>query len=186
MKMTPTPPQPWKPITSRTVFSNRWLSIELDEVLLPNGDRYEYTLIRRHTHGVAVLAFDDQNRLLLEREYRYPVNEVIWQLPGGLVDDGEEPLEAIQRELAEETGYIAESWEFLGEFWDNPALGDMRIYLFLAKGLHDHAQTHFDRAEFLTVEWRTWDWVKEAVRTGQIKERVLLSALGLLLARGFC
>lgn len=185
-KEQPDLPQPWRRLESRKVLDNRWMEVYIDRVELPDGQPYDYTVIRRFADGVAALVFDEENRLLLEREYRYPVDEVIWQLPGGLLAPGEEPLAAMQRELAEETGYVAESWEYLGAFWDNPALTAMKIHLFLARGPHNSADTHFDRAEFLEVTWRSWDWVKEAVRTGEIQERVLLSGLGMLLARGWC
>ncbi len=178
--------RPWRRLDTREIYANAWLRLQIDRVELPDGRPYDYTIIHRFTDGVAALVFDNQNRLLLEREYRYPVDEVIWQLPGGLVDPGEAPLPAIQRELAEETGYVAETWEYLGAFWDNPALSAMKIHLFLARGAHNSAPTHFDDAEFLEVTWRSWEWVKEAVRSGEIKERVLLSGLGLLLARGWC
>ncbi len=180
------PLRPWRRLHTKEVYANRWLRIQIDRVELPNGQPYDYTVIHRFADGVAALVFDDQNRLLLEREYRYPVEEVIWQLPGGLVDPGEEPLAAMQRELAEETGYVAEDWEYLGAFWDNPALSAMQVHLFLARDAHHRAATRFDEAEFLEVTWRSWDWVKEAVRTGEIRERVLLSGLGLLMARGWC
>lgn len=176
--------RPWRRLNSTEIFTNHWIRIQIDRVELPNGHPYDYTVIHRFADGVAALVLDDQNRVLMEREYRYPVNEVIWQLPGGLVDRGEEPLPAMQRELAEETGYVAEEWEYLGQFWDNPALSAMKIHLFLARGAHNSAPTKFDEAEFLTVEWRSWQWLKQAVRSGEIKERVLLSALGLLMARG--
>jgi len=178
--------RPWRRLNSTEIFTNHWIRIQIDRVELPNGRPYDYTVIHRFADGVAALVLDDQNRVLMEREYRYPVNEVIWQLPGGLVDRGEEPLPAMQRELAEETGYVAEEWEYLGQFWDNPALSAMKIHLFLARGAHNSAPTHFDAAEFLAVEWRSWQWLKQAVRSGEIKERVLLSALGLLMARGEC
>ena len=178
--------RPWKRLGSREIFANKWMRVQIDRVELPDGQPYDYTLIHRFTDGVAVLLFDDQNRVLLEREYRYPVDSVIWQLPGGLADRDEEPMVAIQRELAEETGYAADEWEYLGAFWDNPAMSAMKIHMFLARGPHNSAATNFDRAEFVAVEWRSWEWVKDAVRSGEIKERVLLSALGILLARGQC
>lgn len=178
--------RPWQRLDSRQVYANHWLQIHIDRVTLPNGQPYDYTVIHRFADGVAALVFDEHNRVLLEREYRYPVNEVIWQLPGGLVDRDEAPLAAMQRELAEETGYIAEKWAYLGEFWDNPALSDMKIHLFVAHDAHNSATTHFDEAEFVAIEWRAWDWIKQAVRSGEIKERVLLSALGMLMARGQC
>ncbi len=175
--------RPWQRLSSRELYSNHWLRVQVDQVELPNGRPYDYTLIHRFADGVAALVLDDQNRVLLEQEYRYPVDEVIWQLPGGLIDPHEEPLPAMQRELAEETGYVAESWEYLGQFWDNPALSAMKIHLFLARNARPGAETHFDEAEFVTVTWQSWEWIKEAVRTGEIKERVLLSALGMLFAR---
>ncbi len=178
--------RPWKRLASTEIFDNKWMRVQIDRVELPDGQPYDYTLIHRFTDGVAVLLFDDQNRVLLEREYRYPVDSVIWQLPGGIADPNEEPLTAIQRELAEETGYVADKWEYLGAFWDNPAMSAMKIHMFLARGPHNSADTHFDPAEFLEIEWRSWEWVKDAVRSGEIKERVLLSALGMLMARGQC
>ncbi len=176
----------WQRLRSRTAFSNQWLSVELDDVRLPNGQVYEYTLIRRLADGVAVFAFDDQQRLLLEQEYRYPVDQVIWQLPGGLVDAHEDPLTAIQRELAEETGYEAEVWEYLGAFWANPALGEAKIHLYLAQKLRPTGRVELDPAEFITTAWRSWEWVKEAVRKGEIRERVILAGMGMLMARGLC
>ena len=178
--------QPWKCLESETVFTNKWLRLQIDRVELPDGQPYDYTVIHLFADGVAVLLFDDRNHLLLEREYRYPINEIIWQLPGGLVHPGEEPLAAIQRELAEETGYVAREWEYLGFFWDNPALSSMKVHIFLARQANKSMNEHRDQAEFLEVEWRSWDWVKSAVRSGEIKERVLLSALGMLMARGWC
>ncbi|RUA17353.1 MAG: hypothetical protein DSY55_02320 [Clostridia bacterium] len=176
----------WRTLESRTVFSNHWISLDIDQVELPNGQLYDYTVVRRASHGVAALVFDDENRLLLESEYRYPVDEVIWQLPGGLVNAGEEPLAAVKRELAEETGYVADSWEYLGDFWDNPALGDMKIFLYICRNIQRKAEIHFDVAEFIAAEWKTLNWLKNAVMFGEIRDRVLLSALGMLLARGQC
>ena len=174
---------PWRPVDSRRVLKNRWMEVYVDQVELPNGQLYDYTIIRRKADGVAALVCDDAGRVLLEREYRYPVNEIIWQLPGGLVDAGEEPLAAMQRELAEETGYEAAEWEFLGSFWDNPALSAMQVHIFIARQPSRSAATNYDEAEFIISEWRPWEWVKKAVRSGEIKDRVLLAALGMLWAR---
>ena len=82
------PSTQWRQIESRRLLKNRWMEVYVDRVELPNGQLYDYTLIRRNADGVAALVFDDAGRLLLEQEYRYPVQEVIWQLPGGLVDAG--------------------------------------------------------------------------------------------------
>ncbi len=92
-------------IDTQRAFTNRWLSVYVDEVALPNGGRYEYTRLVPGGIGVAVLGFNDAGEALLEREYRHGVGEVIWQLPGGLSDAGEDLQAAGLRELVEETGY---------------------------------------------------------------------------------
>ncbi len=174
--------QPWLQRNTRTVFKNEWLHIDIDEVKLPNGRTSDYTLIRNNRHGAAILAFNDQGQVLMEKEFRYPVGQVIWQLPGGLLDPGEEPLAAAQRELVEETGHIAESWRLLGEVWDNPAFEDMLIHVFVAEHAKPNGSTSLDDHEWVECEWVEMDWLKERVRSGEIKERVVLSALGFLWA----
>ena len=174
--------KPWRKLRGRTTFANHWLRIDIDTVKLPDGRTYDYTVIRRDYHAAAVLAFDDGGRLLLEQEYRYPVDEVIWQIPGGLIDPDESPLAAAQRELAEETGHVAENWRLLGSFWDNPAFEDMMIYIFVAGHARPAGDARRDENEWVRCQWKDLAWVKEQVRSGVIKDRVVLSALGLLWA----
>lgn len=173
----------WKRLGGRTAFANRWLRVDVDEVELPDGRSYEYTLVRQDKHGAAILAFDAAGQILMQREYRYPVDAVIWQLPGGLIDGGETPLQAAQRELAEETGHVAESWRQLGLFWDNPALDDMLVHIFVAEGAQRAGDGHRDEAEWVQNQWVSAEWLRERVRSGEIKERVILAALGFLWAK---
>lgn len=128
------------------------------------------------------MAFNDQGQVLVEKEFRYPVDQVIWQLPGGIIDPGEKPLEAAQRELAEETGHAADTWRLLGAVWDNPAFEDMLIYIFVAENTLPNGESNPDDHEWVESEWVEIDWLKEKVRSGEIKERVVLSALGYLWA----
>ena len=177
------PLQPWRCINSRTAFSNRWVQVNVDDVALPDGRTYEYTVLRRDRHGAAVLAFNDQGQVLMQQEYRYPVDAIIWQVPGGLIDPGESPLAAAQRELAEETGHVAESWYHLGSFWDNAAFEDMVVNIFVAEDARTDGSTHRDEAEWVHHEWKDLQWVREQVRDGVIRERVVIAALGFLWAR---
>ena len=174
--------RPWLQRSSRTAFDNNWLRIDIDEVELPDGRTYDYTLIRSGRHGSAILAFNEQGQVLMEREFRYPVGQVIWQLPGGLLDPGESPLESAQRELAEETGHVADDWRHLGTIWDNPAFEDMLVHIFVAEGTRFNGETNQDDHEWVECEWVEMDWLKKQVRSGEIKERVLLAALGFLWA----
>ncbi|MCX7853662.1 MAG: NUDIX hydrolase [Caldilineales bacterium] len=180
--MTNPPLGSWHRLESRTVFRNRWLQVDIDRVRLPDGRDYEYTVIRRDRHGAAVLARDEQGRVLLQQEFRYPVGQVIWQLPGGLIDAAETPLAAARRELSEETGYVADRWQLLGVFWDNPALEDMEVHIFLAEGVRRDGREQRDEAEWVRCEWKDLAWVKAQVRAGVIRDRVVIAALGFLCA----
>ncbi|MCB0115875.1 MAG: NUDIX hydrolase, partial [Caldilineaceae bacterium] len=118
-------PAPWTTRATRAAFANKWLVVEIDEVALPNGYEYEYTRLVPRAPGVGVIGFNEDGLILLEREYRHGVGEVIWQIPGGLADPNEDLRTAGLRELAEETGYAPtqvtdETVRYLGSVWDNP------------------------------------------------------------------
>lgn len=176
--------EPWQPIETREGFRNRWLHVTLDTVRLPNGHTYEYTTIRRDKAGVAVAVINAQGQILLEREYRLPVDQVVYQLPGGLTDSGEDPAQSMRRELREETGILAGELRHLGCFWNNPASSDGQCHVFLCRDFQVGAATHHDAAEFLTWEWCELSWVKARVADGAIRDRVVLCALAYLWLAG--
>jgi 8-oxo-dGTP pyrophosphatase MutT (NUDIX family) len=180
--MTPNDLQPWQTVATKLVFENRWLAVYLDEVLLPTGQRYEYTRVAPRGIGVAVLGFNRAGELLLEREYRHGVGAVIWQLPGGLAAESEDLQAAGLRELLEETGYAPavvndETVRYLGLVWDNPAFGPMCSHIYAAWGLEPVSATRRDPAEFVTLHWVSVPWLKEALRSGEIKDRVVVAAV---------
>lgn len=182
-------PAVWKTLATRQVFHNHWIKVAVDEVELPNGKRYEYTRLETPGAGVGVIGFNAEGKILLEREYRHGAGEVIWQLPGGLVTPGEDTLEAGLRELREETGYApaeidAETVLYLGAVWDNPAFSPALSHIYRVRGLIEVAHGHPDHGEFVTVHWVSPAWLKEAVRTGQIKDRVVVAAVAYLLLQG--
>ena len=176
----------WETIDEKVAFENRWVQVRLQTVLLPSGQEYEYTVVDRLEQGVAVFLFNADRRLLMEREYRHAINQVVWQIPGGLIDGDETPLQSAIRELREETGYVATEWVKLGEFYDNPGLGNARSILFMAQvSPSDTLMTEWDDAEAIEMEWVTLEWLREAIQRGEIVERVVLSGLGMLWARGW-
>ena len=175
---------PWQLTETRDGFRNRWLHVTLDTVRLPNGASYEYTTIRRDKPGVAVAVLNPAGQLLLEREYRLPVGEVIYQLPGGLADLGEDLTLGMRRELHEETGILAGELRHLGSFWNNPASSDGQCHFFLCRDFQESAATRHDEAEFIAWEWRELSWVKARVADGLIRDRVVVCALAYLWLAG--
>ncbi len=186
-------PQPWRTLSSHTAFANRWLTVVVDEVELANGQSYEYTKLEPPGIGVGVIGFNAAGEVLLEREYRHGVGEVIWQLPGGLANEGESLQEAALRELREETGYAPASINgevdeqtvrHLGAVWDNPGLGAGQSQIFAVWGLEAVGGEKPDEAEAVSLHWQTVDWLKEAVRSGEIRDRFVVGALAQLWLNG--
>lgn len=177
-------PLPWQTLSTEQAYRNRWVAVALDQVQLPTGQPYTYTRLEPAGVGVGVIGFNAAGEILLEREYRHGVNAVIWQLPGGLAAHDEDLQAGALRELLEETGYApadSTTVRYLGVVWDNPALGTMSSHLYAAWALQPTDQPRRDPAEFVTLHWISAGWLKEAVRTGEIKDRVVVAAVAYLL-----
>ena len=179
----------WATLATRTAYSGRWVTVVIDTVALPTGEPYEYTRLEPAGIGVGVIGFNAAGELLLEREYRHGVGEVIWQIPGGLAAPGEELQDAGLRELAEETGYAPAAVtpatvRYLGVVWDNPAFGVARSHIYVAHDLVETGGQHRDLGEHLSLHWVTPAWLKAAVRGGVIQDRVVVAAVAYLLLNG--
>ncbi len=182
-------PAHWTTEATEIAYRGRWLTVAVDTVRLPTGAPYAYTRVEPAGVGVGVIGFDAAGNILLEREYRHGVGEVIWQMPGGLAAPGEDLQAAGLRELLEETGYAPaavtpDTVRYLGAVWDNPAMGTAISHTLHVRGLVQvgaHAREH---SEFVTLHWVTPAWLKEAVRSGEIKDRVVVAAVAYLLLNG--
>jgi four helix bundle protein len=190
LRLVASDPALWQTLSTRRAFGNKWLSVEIDDVELPNGTHYEYTRLVPAAPGVGVIGFNAEGEILLEREYRHGVGQVIWQIPGGLADADEDLRQAGLRELREETGYAPavvddETVRYLGAVWDNPAFGPTVSHIYAAWGLEEVANLHHDPGEFVTLHWITPEWLKEAVRSGEIQDRAVIAAVAQLLLNGW-
>ena len=116
------------------VYSGRVLDLDVDEVEEPGGVRGTREVVRQ-PGSVAALPVHDDGRLVLVRQYRYPVDTHVWELPAGRLDPGETPDEGARRELEEEVGLRARSLEPLLVFWTTPGFCDEVMHLFRATGL---------------------------------------------------
>ena len=132
------------------IFDGVILHVIRDTVALPNGNPAVREVIR-HIGAVCVIPVTDQGEVIMERQYRYPIGQVILEIPAGKLNaPDEDRLSAIRRELREETGYTADRWTSLGDFYPAPAYCDEHITMYLAQGLHRGTQD-LDDDEFLDV-----------------------------------
>lgn len=137
-------------IASEEIFQGFILHVQKDTVGLPDGNTASREVIR-HIGAVCVIPVTEDNQVIMERQYRYPIDRVIWEIPAGKLDAADEHwLDAAKRELREETGYTADEWTMIGEFYGAPAYSDERIGMFLARGLH-RGERHLDADEYLDV-----------------------------------
>lgn len=137
-------------VDSREIFDGAIVHLYKDTVTLPNG-KPAFREVIRHIGAVAVVPVTDDGKVIVERQFRYPLNQVITEIPAGKLDSlTEDRLAAAKRELEEETGYTADNWTALGDFHPTAAYCDEKITLYLATGLHQ-GDRHLDEDEFLNV-----------------------------------
>ncbi|WP_127795196.1 NUDIX hydrolase [Agromyces sp. LHK192] len=172
--------------SSERVFEGRVWDIRRDEVQYGEG-----RLVRDyvdHPGAVGVLALDADDRVFLIQQYRHPVGHRDWEVPAGLLDiDGEDPLEAAKRELAEEADLVAAEWNVLSDVFTSPGGSDETIRLFLARGLSaapDVFEREDEEADMLT-RWVPLDEVVDAVLERRVQNALLaVAALAAHAARG--
>jgi ADP-ribose pyrophosphatase len=162
---------------SDVVFEGRVWNVRRDEFTFA-----EHTIVREyvdHPGAVAVLAMDDQDRVLLINQYRHPVGLRDWELPAGLLDvEGEPPLDAARRELAEEADLVAEHWSELITFHPSPGGSNETLRIFEARGLlpTDPFARSDEEAE-IVVRWVPLAEAVDAVLEGRLSNSILIIAV---------
>lgn len=168
-------------VAGAQVYDGGLLKVYRDTVRLPDGTTGTREYIR-HPGAVAVLALFDDGALLLERQFRYPSRREFIEIPAGKLEPGEPHLETAQRELLEETGYVASEWRRLGVLHTAIAYTDEAIELYLARGLAKR-EARLDAGEFLEVLKVPFDEALAMVRDGRITDAK--SVAGLLWLKAF-
>ena len=162
-----TEPHDYRVLASETVFEGHVFSLHRDTVAMPGGGDSVREVVR-HPGAVAVVALDDEERVVLLRQYRHPVGRYLWELPAGLRDaDGEPPLETAKRELAEETLLAAGRWSLLVSVNNSPGFSDELVQVYLAEDL-----SAVDRPAGFTVEHEEADLTVERVPLRDAVQRV--------------
>lgn len=164
-----------KRISGETVFDGKIMHVRRDIVELSDGSE-AFREVVDHSGGVCVLALDDENRVLTVRQFRYPFERVLQEIPAGKLERGEDPDAAAARELREETGAVAGRMERLGEIYPTPAYCGEIIRMYLARDLV-FGENDLDEGEFLDVERVPFDELVQKVLEGEIRDAKTVAAV---------
>jgi len=167
-------------LESQRVFSGKVFNIDRDTVKMPNARTVTVDVVR-HSKSVVLLPIPEPGRLVLIKQYRYAVNQDLWELPAGSVDEGESPEQAARRECHEEIGLVPATVVRLGAMYPTPGYCDEEMVFFRCSGLDKSDEpAHVDEDE--DIEARTFELreVREMVRRGEIVDMKTVVALTLL------
>lgn len=163
---------PWKVLSSRHIHPR----YRLDTVELANGKTFE-PMVCEFRSWANVLALTKNNEVVLVRQYRHGVQEALLELPGGIVDDGENPLEGVRRELMEETGYAAQNIVEVGRIYPNPAFQHNTLFCYIATGAEKVGEQHFDETEEIEVHLMPLDDLVEMAKRGEFLHALHVAVL---------
>jgi ADP-ribose pyrophosphatase len=175
----------WPVVSRETLTQGAVVTVRRDQVKMPDGAEVGREVIE-HPGAVGIVALDEDDQVLLIRQYRHPAGRMLWEIPAGLRDvAGEPPLVTARRELLEEAGYLAADWHVLADFFTSPGITSERLRVYLARGVTrvpdaerdyvpDHEEAH------LTVEWAPLDVVVSRILAGNLHNGVMM--IGVLAA----
>ncbi len=161
-------------LSTEPIFDGKVIRVQVDTVRLPNGETGKREIVR-HNGAVAVLAIHN-DRMIVVDQYRQPLGRTQVEIPAGKLEPGEDPADAIARELKEETGYTAKELKLLYSFYTSPGFADELIHLYLADEL-EQGEAQLDEDEFLEMSAITLEEAYEQIRTGRISDAKTIMAV---------
>jgi ADP-ribose pyrophosphatase len=164
-----------KLVKQNKIYTGKAVDFYCDEVQLQNGQTASREYLG-HPGAAAVLPFLDQRNIILVKQYRYPIGKYTFELPAGKIDPGESPLDCINRELEEETGYKAKRIEKMLNFYPSTAFSNEVLHIFAAFGLIK-GDSHPDEDEFVTTEIFDFKKAVGMIKTGEIMDSKTIIAL---------
>jgi ADP-ribose pyrophosphatase len=162
----------WKTLSSTYVHRSKWATLRKDVCEMSDGRIVNDYYVLEYPAFANALAITEDNKVLMVRQYRHAAGIISLEIPGGVVDDGETPDQAIQRELLEETGYEFTNIELVSTLYPNPSTANNKCYCYLATGGKKVKEAKLDELEELIVEEYTIEEVKQLLLTNKIDQAI--------------
>lgn len=166
----------WERLETKTIHETAVLTLEEVALKRPGRETPVRFVQLRCPQWINVIPFTEDGRVILIRQYRSGTHEVTLEIPGGMVDPGEDPCVAAARELTEETGWVAETIEEIGAVDPNPAIQDNRCNTYLARGCRPVGRTDFDPDEEIETLLVDLAEVPRRIAAGEIRHALVVAA----------
>ena len=173
-------PETWKITSSRQIADCRVFKVREDFCRRDTDDKESTFFVIESPDWVNVIGLTKDKQVILIEQFRHGAEEIITEIPGGMIDDGEEPETAARRELLEETGYSAEKLIYLGKTHPNPAIQNNLIYHFLAADCEKTGDTSFDEHESVVTKLFSMDEVDKLIADGKMTHSLAITAFYLM------
>ncbi|MDB5134475.1 MAG: hydrolase [Mucilaginibacter sp.] len=167
----------WKKLSSTYIHKGPWATLRSDRCEMPDGHIVEDYYVLEYPNWVNAVAITEDNEILMVHQYRHAAGIVSLEIPGGVIDDGELPEQALRRELLEETGYQFDDFELLCTVYANPSTANNHTYCYLAKGGKKVQEQKLDAQEELVVETFTIPEVKQLLADNKIAQSLHCTGL---------
>lgn len=167
----------WKTISSEYLFRRPWLTARRDRVELPDGRVNDEFYLLEYPSWVNVLAVTDKGEYVMIEQYRHGIDEVIFELCAGVVEDGEDTESAAKRELLEETGYSGGRWRLLNVICQNPSTCNNYTYCYLAEGVTKTSEQSLDANEDIAVRLFSENEVRRMLENDQMKQALMATPM---------
>jgi ADP-ribose pyrophosphatase len=165
----------FKVTNSETIFHGKVFDVRVDQIEYPETGNKSFRQVAIHPGGAVILPLQDDGKVILISQYRYPHNQVVLELPAGKLEKGEDPLNCASRELTEETGYIAKKITKLGKIYTTPGFCNETLHIYIAEGLIQGNHSREEGEEDITMHALTLEEIDDKIKSGDIVDAKTIS-----------
>lgn len=167
----------WRVLASSYIVDTPFLRLRKDSIELPDGTQIDDYYVREGQGFSVIFALTPEKHVVLVRQFKYGIGRTMLELPAGFVDAGEDPLQTAIRELQEETGYVAQSLEYVRSFAAEPSNSQTEMHLFIAREARLEAEQNLDITEVIDVELCSLEELRTKVACGEIDAMAQVAAI---------